>query len=971
MKAITLIIGLFFTFGVFNVKAQSGLDQAFNHGILKEYLSNNFAQSNLSSKLKATTGDYANPPALNWKKQFGGSASDIISSVVTDPTGLIYVTGTFSDQINYNGITYYNSTGKREAFVAKFSNLGSLVWLTQIPASANKETSCNDICFGANGDLYVTGYYTGAITVGSSSLPNTNNYSMFYAKLNDQGVLQNGGYHSVSSYENGLYIDVDASGNIYVSVSKFISTASRHPSWFVKFNSSNTQVYANEYEVGFNDFVINGNDIYYAGVIQQNDNGVLDPNVTLPNPTGYNDVFVAKSDLNGVFSWGFTGGHTGGSYNGDSMDGKISFSNNYIFVAGNFRRSIAFGTDTIQAQDGNFLTKFDTNGNSLWIKSQQRSTYVLLSTYSAGNSCVASGDDLMLYDALGVAGSTIPLSKQPVAIAVSNPKVVTVGSDIGFGFVNQYNINGTFEWLTKFGGTSAKSYVIGSKTDDDGNLFLYSYTSGTIDYFGTTVEAGSFIAKHKGDGSLIWLKQFKGIEHRLSVGNYIELDPTNQNVYVIGSFNDTLEIPGQPSLISNANGGSMFIIKYSSSGNFEWSKKEDFEGEGLVLASDYAGNIVVSGTFKDTINISGTILQSAGDFDCFITKYNSSGMNQWAIRAGGETVEYSGMVSVDGVNNIYLTGEFVSENVTIGSYSYPMMPQEGNIIFAKFNPNGNILWAKSYGNCNNSWYDDVSWPTGIITDEEGNSYIKGNLSYEGGFDNIMLVNMDSYFNKFITKVDSSGTVLWAKAINQPQRIHQFDYNEFDIDSEGSVYFGIQAKDTLDFGTDFQYVPASMNDLFVAKYNTYGGLDWVKTIQGNENSYSWISSVTVFDNSNVFVSGLFREYLSVDGESITSGNDHGFTFMFGSDIVGFKEVYNASTYKIDVFPNPTSDKISFITRNVIKDASLNIYSITGKLVSTTLINSKELIDVSKLEIGVYLLRIETKEGKIYTSKFVKN
>jgi hypothetical protein len=235
----------------------------------------------------------------------------------------------------------------------------------------------------------------------------------------------------------------------------------------------------------------------------------------------------------------------------------------------------------------------------------------------------------------------------------------------------------------------------------------------------------------------------------------------------------------------------------------------------------------------------------------------------------------------------------------------------------------------------------------------------------------MLINMSSYFNKFITKVDSSGAVLWAKAINQPKKIHQYDYNQFDIDNEGSVYFGMQARDTVDFGTDFQYVPSSHYDLFVAKYTSTGVLSWVKSMQGNTNSYSWISSVAVYDTSNVFVSGHFSGYLSVDNQNMTSNIRHGFITMFGSNISsGFNEVYNINN-RIDVFPNPTTDKISFITNKVFKDARLNIYSITGKLVKTELIDGNNSIDVSNFNTGVYLVRIETKQGKTYTSRFIKN
>jgi len=968
-KSITTFLSVLLTMSFISLFAQSDNSDRINHSSIlnssDSYLNSNNTQRN-NNKL-FSVGDYSNAPALNWKGQFGGSAYDNINSVVSDASGNIYVTGSFYDQMTLNSNTY-NSTGAREAFVAKFSSTGSLTWLTQIPASTNKETSCNDICMDASGNLFVTGYYTGAITVGSSNLPNMNNYSMFYAKLNDQGVLQNGGYHSASMYENGLYIDVDANGGIYVSITIYPSLDSRHPSWFVKFNSINTQVYANQYDIGFNDFVIKGNSIYYSGVIQNGDNGVLDPNVTLPQPISYNDIFVAKSDLNGAFSWGFIAGHKG---IGDSMNDRIDIDDNgNLYLVGTFRSSVAFGSDTVLNQQGNFVAKFDTLGSAQWLMGQAASD-VGLTNDNNGNVYTTGYKEILKYGSTGTLLWNNPINRRPRAIDfTSNNKLVAVGSRNGLNFVAQGDNMAAVEWNVQFGGNSAKSHVIGSATDDDGNLYMYNYTSGTIDYFGTNVDEGIFISKQDGMGNIDWVKQYNGVFVSYSVGNNIEIDPSNQNIYFTGFFTDTIFIPGQPSLIP-ATDGSIFIIKYDVNGNFKWSKKEDFEGNTLCLAPDYSGNIILSGTFANTISISGTSLTSAGSDDCFIVKYDANANKQWALRAGGMDIEYSGFVSTDGDDNVYFGGEFVSQNVTIDSYNYSMLPQQGNILFTKFSPSGNVLWAKSYGNCNNSWYDEVTWPTGIITDEDGNTYIKGNLSYEGGFGNIMLINMNSYFNKFITKVDSSGAVLWAKAINQPKKLHQYDYNQFDIDSEGSVYFGMQARDTVDFGTDFQYVPSSPYDLFVAKYTSTGVLSWVKTMQGNTNSYSWISSVAVYDTSNVFVSGHFSGYLSVDNQNMMSNIRHGFVTMFGSNISsGFNEVYNINN-RVDVFPNPTTDKISFITNKVINEARLNIYSITGNLVKTELIDSDNSIDVSGLKTGVYVVRIETKQGGTYTSKFVKN
>ena len=81
--------------------------------------------------------------------------------------------------------------------------------------------------------------------------------------------------------------------------------------------------------------------------------------------------------------------------------------------------------------------------------------------------------------------------------------------------------------------------------------------------------------------------------------------------------------------------------------------QEDFFSDNLCLTPDHTGNILLSGTFSDNINIGNTSLTSAGFRDVFISKYNAQGVFLWARGAGGEDWEYSGLISTDDQNNIY------------------------------------------------------------------------------------------------------------------------------------------------------------------------------------------------------------------------------------------------------------------------------------------------------------------------------
>ncbi|MDT0556528.1 T9SS type A sorting domain-containing protein [Patiriisocius hiemis] len=68
----------------------------------------------------------------------------------------------------------------------------------------------------------------------------------------------------------------------------------------------------------------------------------------------------------------------------------------------------------------------------------------------------------------------------------------------------------------------------------------------------------------------------------------------------------------------------------------------------------------------------------------------------------------------------------------------------------------------------------------------------------------------------------------------------------------------------------------------------------------------------------------------------------------------------------MYPNPVSDRLFIKSKSEIERYS--IYDVTGKLLTTQ--NFSSNIDVSNLEVGVYLLRMETIDGYSSTKKFTK-
>jgi hypothetical protein len=66
--------------------------------------------------------------------------------------------------------------------------------------------------------------------------------------------------------------------------------------------------------------------------------------------------------------------------------------------------------------------------------------------------------------------------------------------------------------------------------------------------------------------------------------------------------------------------------------------------------------------------------------------------------------------------------------------------------------------------------------------------------------------------------------------------------------------------------------------------------------------------------------------------------------------------------LDVYPNPVVDKLTVTVSDNLAESTLKIYSANGTLISEkNITNVKTTVDFSKLNAGVYLIKVEGKNG----------
>ena len=132
---------------------------------------------------------------------------------------------------------------------------------------------------------------------------------------------------------------------------------------------------------------------------------------------------------------------------------------------------------------------------------------------------------------------------------------------------------------------------------------------------------------------------------------------------------------------TNQGENDIFLTKYDSSGTHQWmiqigtSSNDNAYG----VAVDSLGNMYVTGhtegAFDEFIN--------QGENDIFLTKYNSSGDQQWMTQIGTYDYDKAYGVAVDSSGNAYVTG------FTFGDLG-GANAGESDVFLLKYDTDGNL-----------------------------------------------------------------------------------------------------------------------------------------------------------------------------------------------------------------------------------------------------------------------------------------
>lgn len=462
----------------------------------------------------------------NFAVKIGDTNNTVASSITSDSTG-IYITGYYTcNQLKIGNFILPNWGGS-DSYIVKYSFNGEVIWATRI--AGNSHDNGFSIISDNIGGIYIIGTYS------------SNSVNIYNANGNSSLTLSNEGK------DDCFIVKYDVNGNALwankITGNKFDDGYS--------ITTDNTGLYITGY--------------YNSDILKiYNSNGTL--NSTLPN-SGFNDCFVIKYDFNGNILWKtrIIGTSNESGY-------SISANNNEIYVTGSYASNNLLFYNANNTQYGLtlsnsgkkdiFVVKYDTNGNVGWI------TRIGGPSYEEGYSIASDNtgiyitgyytDNLFVYNANGTQ---------------SNLSLINSGSNDCF--IAKYDLNGNALWITRIAGDNIDTGNCIAIDKNNGGFYITGFFDGSSTNIYNSDNSISktivnpniyrkvcFVVKYDINGKAILTTKILG------EANGQSLLINNNDIYVVGNYQNNLTIYNSDDTISNLNLpgtglSNCFIVKYT------------------------------------------------------------------------------------------------------------------------------------------------------------------------------------------------------------------------------------------------------------------------------------------------------------------------------------------------------------------------------------------------------------------------
>ncbi len=324
------------------------------------------------------------------------TGSSEIYGITTDAAGNVYITGGFTDTIDFDpgAGTAIASASPAGIFVCKYTSAGALTWAkTMVSTYLGNGFS---ICVDGAGNVITTGRFSGTADFDPGAgvhnlLTGGGGYGVFLQKLDGSGNYQWSFVINASGNDQGTCVKTDAANNIYICGSiasnndfdpaagnSVVFTKGNLDAFVAKYNSGGGYLWAKGFGSTTTDIaqglvVDASQNVYFTGYFSSTFDANPDTAAAAVNnlvSAGNADVFLIKLNSNGSFGWAKQVGSTGI----DVATGISLGAGATIYLSGYFEGTVDFDPSAATTsftsfglKDG-FLLSLNGVGDLNWCK---------------------------------------------------------------------------------------------------------------------------------------------------------------------------------------------------------------------------------------------------------------------------------------------------------------------------------------------------------------------------------------------------------------------------------------------------------------------------------------------------------------------------------------------------------------------------------------------------------------------------
>jgi hypothetical protein len=312
-----------------------------------------------------------------WSRKLGGFGSDAARGIALGPDGNFVVTGYFSEQVDF-GAGPVTALGDKDAFVAKIDGAGKTLWVKQIGGAG--EDIGQAVAVDRDGNIVVTGTFTLTADFGSGKpFESAGRTDLFVARYSPDGDHLWSRRAGSPVEDRGYAVAVDSKNNVIVTGyfgeqainlgGENLGSAGQADIFVVKYAATSEHVWS--WRIGGR-----SDDLGRAIAVDKDDNIVLagdfNDDIELGGQdrvsSGNADVLLAKFTPEGRHLWSKT---FGSSFH-DFAVGLAIDGNGHLIITGGFEVEIDFGGETLEGKQNKkevFLAKLTGAGEHLWSRS--------------------------------------------------------------------------------------------------------------------------------------------------------------------------------------------------------------------------------------------------------------------------------------------------------------------------------------------------------------------------------------------------------------------------------------------------------------------------------------------------------------------------------------------------------------------------------------------------------------------------